>query len=135
MRYIIFLLLGSILVAGCSKDDTITADQLSGSWKMIRVYDKTAGTDYGQPSGLSGSVVINFNNGAFTGHTLVNQITDGSYKLVDNQKIEFGIFSMTKVAEDEWGRAFLTVLHACICLLYTSPSPRDQRGSRMPSSA
>ena len=25
--------------------------------------------------------------------------------------------------------------NACICLLYTSPSPRDQRGSRMPSSA
>ena len=25
--------------------------------------------------------------------------------------------------------------HAQICLLYTSPSPRDQRGSRMPSSA
>ena len=24
---------------------------------------------------------------------------------------------------------------ASICLLYTSPSPRDQRGSRMPSSA
>ena len=24
---------------------------------------------------------------------------------------------------------------AIICLLYTSPSPRDQRGSRMPSSA
>ena len=29
------------------------------------------------------------------------------------------------------------VIAACInnCLLYTSPSPRDQRGSRMPSSA
>ena len=26
-------------------------------------------------------------------------------------------------------------LQAVICLLYTSPSPRDQRGSRMPSSA
>ena len=25
--------------------------------------------------------------------------------------------------------------HAKCCLLYTSPSPRDQRGSRMPSSA
>ena len=25
--------------------------------------------------------------------------------------------------------------HNSICLLYTSPSPRDQRGSRMPSSA
>ena len=25
--------------------------------------------------------------------------------------------------------------YMAICLLYTSPSPRDQRGSRMPSSA
>ena len=29
-------------------------------------------------------------------------------------------------AADSWGKT---------CLLYTSPSPRDQRGSRMPSSA
>ena len=28
-----------------------------------------------------------------------------------------------------------TALDFCTCLLYTSPSPRDQRGSRMPSSA
>ena len=28
-----------------------------------------------------------------------------------------------------------TELRYIICLLYTSPSPRDQRGSRMPSSA
>ena len=47
-----------------------------------------------------------------------------------------------------WGTAFSAVIFACIllgsyelvgifttCLLYTSPSPRDQRGSRMPSSA
>ena len=27
------------------------------------------------------------------------------------------------------------IWEACDCLLYTSPSPRDQRGSRMPSSA
>jgi heat shock protein HslJ len=114
MRYIIFLLLTSVLVAGCSKDNTITSDELSGSWKMIRVYDKTAGTDYGQPSGLSGSVVIRFNNGEFTGHTLVNEITGGSYKLLGDKKIEFGVFSMTKVAEDDWGKAFLTVLHSCM---------------------
>ena len=30
---------------------------------------------------------------------------------------------------------FLLSEHVRICLLYTSPSPRDQRGSRMPSSA
>ena len=30
---------------------------------------------------------------------------------------------------------FLPKIKLEICLLYTSPSPRDQRGSRMPSSA
>ena len=29
----------------------------------------------------------------------------------------------------------MLVMSCTICLLYTSPSPRDQRGSRMPSSA
>ena len=32
-------------------------------------------------------------------------------------------------------KELLTGLRKNICLLYTSPSPRDQRGSRMPSSA
>ena len=31
--------------------------------------------------------------------------------------------------------AFFVSTIMCTCLLYTSPSPRDQRGSRMPSSA
>ena len=35
---------------------------------------------------------------------------------------------------DASGRAILA-LRVRVCLLYTSPSPRDQRGSRMPSSA
>ena len=30
---------------------------------------------------------------------------------------------------------FDTAIYTFACLLYTSPSPRDQRGSRMPSSA
>ena len=30
---------------------------------------------------------------------------------------------------------YVQYCYARICLLYTSPSPRDQRGSRMPSSA
>ena len=33
------------------------------------------------------------------------------------------------------GHAFVTIGNGHSCLLYTSPSPRDQRGSRMPSSA
>ena len=34
---------------------------------------------------------------------------------------------------EEFGNDIKLVIHTC--LLYTSPSPRDQRGSRMPSSA
>ena len=33
------------------------------------------------------------------------------------------------------GSELLSLLDNTGCLLYTSPSPRDQRGSRMPSSA
>ena len=39
-------------------------------------------------------------------------------------------------SSDEWqGRAMVQGRISKACLLYTSPSPRDQRGSRMPSSA
>ena len=33
------------------------------------------------------------------------------------------------------GTSFVVLENQHTCLLYTSPSPRDQRGSRMPSSA
>ena len=39
----------------------------------------------------------------------------------------------------EMAQVYLAIFASCClfyaCLLYTSPSPRDQRGSRMPSSA
>jgi len=48
----------------------------------------------------------------------------------------------TVITSAEGGRLFPSVVavnpkteERMICLLYTSPSPRDQRGSRMPSSA
>ena len=51
----------------------------------------------------------------------------------DNQKICLDIVSisiMGKAGILKGGKGDIM-----ICLLYTSPSPRDQRGSRMPSSA
>ena len=39
-----------------------------------------------------------------------------------------------KLGRQNFSRTILS-LHKTGCLLYTSPSPRDQRGSRMPSSA
>ena len=40
-----------------------------------------------------------------------------------------------KSLDDLYQRFLSTTTEAKDCLLYTSPSPRDQRGSRMPSSA
>ena len=53
-------------------------------------------------------------------------------KLLDiDNTVKSGVESLKRL-----GCTFLTI-HAYphACLLYTSPSPRDQRGSRMPSSA
>ena len=53
------------------------------------------------------------------------------YRIV--KKIASGGFSIVYLAYDEDGNA--VAIKEYLCLLYTSPSPRDQRGSRMPSSA
>ena len=46
--------------------------------------------------------------------------------------ISFSRWGLCEEALNRWQRA---LQHFQSCLLYTSPSPRDQRGSRMPSSA
>ena len=60
-------------------------------------------------------------------------------KIIEKRPISLGVAlalmlvapinGMAQVASDAAGGALN------FCLLYTSPSPRDQRGSRMPSSA
>ena len=46
-------------------------------------------------------------------------------------------YNVNRAFEAGWGGVSWKTLgeDPHICLLYTSPSPRDQRGSRMPSSA
>ena len=51
----------------------------------------------------------------------------GYYSWRNSAKGSWFIQSLTKIFEENAERMD--------CLLYTSPSPRDQRGSRMPSSA
>ena len=43
--------------------------------------------------------------------------------------------SILQSIEGPVAKIFGTIAIIMTCLLYTSPSPRDQRGSRMPSSA
>ena len=54
---------------------------------------------------------------------------------IKTQIIDGGLVAIESLV-DEQEEVFRHVLGSVyICLLYTSPSPRDQRGSRMPSSA
>ena len=64
--------------------------------------------------------------------------------ITTNDVNTFAVEAITSVNKDEivkrWREQLMILMpvveqHHMVCLLYTSPSPRDQRGSRMPSSA
>ena len=60
----------------------------------------------------------------------------GTGEQAENQEIEEVIHFIREAALPKEGvNARIPILYGGSCLLYTSPSPRDQRGSRMPSSA
>ena len=75
---------------------------------------------------------------------ILSHVTDNTHLiqdplgLVDDTLARFGdpdtVFATLKQGYAEFVLQFLDG-HTQSCLLYTSPSPRDQRGSRMPSSA
>ena len=50
--------------------------------------------------------------------------------MAESGDLEDGDLELPEEEENEEG-----LIRYHFCLLYTSPSPRDQRGSRMPSSA
>ena len=53
-----------------------------------------------------------------------------------NERVDFSLSSATALENNDVRTVYhLHTLLRGTCLLYTSPSPRDQRGSRMPSSA
>ena len=67
------------------------------------------------------------------GYTNVDEAEDGAMALAKlrSEQFDFVVSDWNMPNMDG-----LTMLqHIRACLLYTSPSPRDQRGSRMPSSA
>ena len=61
------------------------------------------------------------------GTRMVGGVTPGKG---GQQHLDLPVFNTMRDAVHETGANA-----SVICLLYTSPSPRDQRGSRMPSSA
>ena len=61
-------------------------------------------------------------------NTSHEQTADGEFDLIFTATIDDGWSVYSQYLESDDGPVRT-------CLLYTSPSPRDQRGSRMPSSA
>ena len=70
------------------------------------------------------------------GDELSNEdIDDIPFKVGDSVKVIDGPFKEFNGLVQEVNDRNRIKVNVNICLLYTSPSPRDQRGSRMPSSA
>ena len=77
-------------------------------------------------------------NGQFSDYfTTAVKMQDGTFSLLLIDRAWGGVD--TKPIKTSYspsaGTAYVTYENVRVCLLYTSPSPRDQRGSRMPSSA
>ena len=59
----------------------------------------------------------------------------GWFKYLDPQLIVDNADYLQDLVANNFLLVLIGFIVAYACLLYTSPSPRDQRGSRMPSSA
>ena len=64
----------------------------------------------------------------------------GYFAATEQQPFDGDLTRISALSEASFGwnepqEAYKAEYHFPTCLLYTSPSPRDQRGSRMPSSA
>ena len=68
---------------------------------------------------------------SFGGNTNSSQVLEQFYLLADGRSVSTANGTVT--TENVTSSQALTDVYAC--LLYTSPSPRDKRQSRMPSSA
>jgi len=106
LAFLVLLLLGA-----CRKNNSDSSEML-GSWKLVSVYDKNTAAMLTPPTPGIDVVLTFLSRNTFAGHTLRNTLTDGSYKQNGNE-ITFQNFAMTKIAEDQWGGSFLSVLTAC----------------------
>lgn len=123
-----------ICLVACKKDNDSNRLQgsLEGEWKLVFVKDKSNGAIISKPTGYVGDIILKFSGNSFTGHTLINTISGGSYSLTGTDFV-VGCFSMTKVGEEEWGNMFLTVLWACGLQSTTpcAPSNISFQGNRL----
>ena len=106
---------------------------LSHDYRMMKIFDVVDSI-----ADARASVLITGENG--TGKSMIARaIHARSSRRADPfVEVACGALPDTLLESELFGHvagAYTGANHDKICLLYTSPSPRDQRGSRMPSSA
>ncbi len=112
MKLLVPALFILLLISSCKKEEPDTV--LTGTWKLTEVIDRSTSTSQFPPTLANSYFSITFrSDGTYFGNTLVNTFSEGTYQIIDSNKVNFGIFSMTKVNEDDFGRGLLTVLMSC----------------------
>lgn len=112
MRLLLILSIILLLSASCDKETTSTT--LTGTWQLVEITDKSTGSTLTYPAGTMEKIKLSLKaDGSFTGNTLKNVIDGGTYTLPAANQVNFGFFNMTKVAEDNLGSAFVTMLMSC----------------------
>ena len=85
------------------------------------------------------AILIDYENvsgvGAESIWNIVEQIAETEHVGIVNAYANWNSFPKARWELETQGIIPTNMPTNCSCLLYTSPSPRDQRGSRMPSSA
>lgn len=110
-QLILLLAITGVIFTSCNKEASSTS--LSGSWRLVEVYDKNTSSTMIPPAEEGNDLVLSFSATGFSGHTLRNTISDGEYTVPEPNKIRFGGYSMTEVNEEIYGGVILTVLSAC----------------------
>ena len=120
-------------------DSELWSGCISGAWREDRFIDEfiSAGFEGGRIDKRQEEPWQTVNGIEFRSVTILAFKKFSDVCLERNQAVIYrGPFS--KVMDDDghtYVRGQRTAVCEKTCLLYTSPSPRDQRGSRMPSSA
>ena len=76
--------------------------------------------------------VLIFGGSGQIGRNLIRKLTKNNYIVT---VVTRNIHQKSYIIKTQANAGYIDIVEANICLLYTSPSPRDRTRSRMPSSA
>ena len=147
MKHIPFIALGLTLAACSQQSDTIDYEPI----QIDRVINVNMTYDRAMPHKATAITAVPNNVAPWVSSLFIideqNQLLRGALETGDFKLIATDIHDMAPLArknatgviiartQDNGLKGYIEINDEGDCLLYTSPSPRDQRGSRMPSSA